>query len=349
MISLVLAFSSLAVAIVLLALSIVPKSARLTANGLDESDSSVTALLVQTEPGSLPTTLRRLSEQGPVSEILVVVNDPLPDWAQTAENIALLHGTAAPTGWSPRRWRQQQALRQASGTWLLMIDSDIELVPGTVSAALNECRIHELDFLSLAPAPASNPTKLSNTAGLMLLLTRIGQLLRRPFDSSSELTTQALLIRAETLAALSGVERVAAKDTDDRALARALQSHGAIGDLRWSHCARRHAHKDENTRWPELRTPTRLAGLLILLLITTASWLLWSFGARSIEGFTAVATIAALTSAHFWPLSYYNQHPIALPLQPLLLLVVLASSSLRWLGERIGRGQRAALPTGVES
>ncbi len=347
--SLFLAFSSLAFAIVLLALSVLPRSARLTADGNNDAESKVTALLVQTAPGSMPTSLRRLSEQGPVSEILVVGESQLPDWAQASKNISLLHGTAAPTGWQPRRWRQQQALRQASGTWLLLIDSAIELVPGTVSAALKECRSHELDFLSLAPAPAGNPANLSNTAGLMLLLTRLGQLVRRPFDASSELTTAALLIRAETLAALSGVERVAANDTDDRALARALKSQGAAGQLRWSHCARQHIDATAGSRWPQLRTPTALAGGLIILAVITSSWLLWHFGVSSVEGITAVATIALLTSAHFWPLSYYNQHPIALPLQPLLLLLVLASNLFRWLAGRFGRGQEAALPTGVES
>ncbi len=197
--SVALAFSCLILVIALLGLSILPRTARLTANGNREADSKVTALVVQTNPDCLPTTLRRLSEQGPVSEILVVGDTPLPDWARDSENISLLPGTNAPTGWSARRWRQQQALRQASGTWLLMIDSDIELVPGTVAAALTECRSNELDFLSLVPAPASNPANLRNTAGLMLLLTRAGQWLRRPFDSSSELTTAALLIRAELL------------------------------------------------------------------------------------------------------------------------------------------------------
>ncbi|MCR9278503.1 MAG: glycosyltransferase family 2 protein [Pseudomonadaceae bacterium] len=344
-----LALTVLAIAIALMAVSIVPASSRLTSSTDASPDSKVTALLVQTEACTLETTLRRLTEQTPVSEILVVGDTPLPEWALASDNIHLLHGTTAPTGWSARRWRQQQALRQASGTWLLLIDSDIELVPGTVSAAIDECRRNELDFLSLTPAPAGHPNKLNNSAGLMLLLTRFGQLLRRPFDRSRELTTATLLIRAETLAALSGVERVAAKATDDRALARALHAQGVNGDTRWSHCARRHHPVNTSNRWPELRAPAALAGVLLGLLIAAAVWLIWAFEPRSLEGIAGIATIAALTSAHFWPLSYYNQHPIALPLQPLLLFLVLASNGFRWLSERFGRGHTAALPTGVES
>ena len=72
------------------------------------------------------------------------------------QRIQLLSGTELPPGWGGKNWACNQLADRATGEFLLFIDSDTILSPGTISIAVEEAAARDADLLSVIPNRLSN-------------------------------------------------------------------------------------------------------------------------------------------------------------------------------------------------
>ena len=119
--------------------------------GLDE----ITVLIpARNEAQCVGDTLNKLDAQGRFSRI-VVIDDQSDDGTgntarqQAIENLTVLDGSAPPEGWSGKLWALEQGLRHCESEYVLLLDADIGLQPGTIAALLTHARNNQLDMASV--------------------------------------------------------------------------------------------------------------------------------------------------------------------------------------------------------
>lgn len=91
---------------------------------------------------------------------VVVVDDRSEDatatiarrFAERDARVQVLDGAPLPTGWIGKCWALHQASQVASGEWLLFVDADTRLLPGSITGAVDEARRRAVAVLSALTA-----------------------------------------------------------------------------------------------------------------------------------------------------------------------------------------------------
>lgn len=131
---------------------------------LPDGDAPRVSILIpaRNEAPAIGATLRAaLGQDYPDFEI-VLVDDRSTDGTRAAadaaaaespspERLRILEGSEPEAGWLGKPWALKRAAEAASGEYLLFIDADIRLDPGTLTATVREMRGASLDALSLLP------------------------------------------------------------------------------------------------------------------------------------------------------------------------------------------------------
>jgi hopene-associated glycosyltransferase HpnB len=132
---------------------------RLTADPGKTSDDAMTVLIpARNEADTLPTTLDALSRQK-LPLAIRVLDDGSTDGtcavAAAVPGLSLVveRVPEPPAGWMGKLWALQWGLRRVETEWLLLLDADIALEPGTLPVLLNKARAENLDFLSVMASP----------------------------------------------------------------------------------------------------------------------------------------------------------------------------------------------------
>jgi glycosyltransferase involved in cell wall biosynthesis len=117
--------------------------------------SDITVLMpARNEVACIAETLRRLDAQGLFNRI-VVIDDQSDDGTKEAAtelnltNLLIIDGAPPPAGWSGKLWALHQGLQHAESKYVLLLDADIGLASGTISALLEHLEAHKLDMASL--------------------------------------------------------------------------------------------------------------------------------------------------------------------------------------------------------
>lgn len=106
------------------------------------------------EETCIAKTLTLLRAQGQFARI-IVINDQSEDGTREIINqqnivtLKLVEGSAPPEGWSGKLWALEQGLKHCDSNFVLLLDADIGLKPGTVSALLTQLEASESDMASL--------------------------------------------------------------------------------------------------------------------------------------------------------------------------------------------------------
>ena len=103
-------------------------------------------------------TLKALALQGAHFRVVVVDDQSEDDtvgFAQEVmdENLYIVSGKPLPSGWSGKIWALEQGRQHIDTRYTLLMDADIELLPGIVPSVLNKMRDEELHFVSLMATP----------------------------------------------------------------------------------------------------------------------------------------------------------------------------------------------------
>lgn len=124
----------------------------------DLPDGSAISVLIpaRNEAAVLGTTLDALRHQARGLRILVIDDQSGDATARLARERGgeVIAGTSPLPGWSGKLWALQQGLRTVTTPWVLLLDADIELAPGTLRALLDQAHSRRLDLVSLMAEPS---------------------------------------------------------------------------------------------------------------------------------------------------------------------------------------------------
>ncbi len=326
--------------------------------------SDVTVLIpARNEAEVIAETLSSLAAQGRGHNI-VLINDQSTD-ATVAEanrmgldNLTIVNGRALEHGWSGKLWALHQGLPRVSTKIMLLLDADIRLQPGTISALKTRMQEHDLHLVSLLAflRMESRWEKL-----LMPAFVYFFKLLY-PFhlsNNGSKVVAAAaggcILLRTDSLVRAGGFEAIKDKLIDDCALARRFRDAGLATWIGLSHSAQsRRCYDGLASIWNMVaRTAyTQLHHSFILLALCTALLaagfvlpLAGLFSADLAVRLTALAGILLMTASYLPTLRYYRINPAwcaAFPFAGALYLLMTWSSAWRhWNGAGADWKQRS--------
>jgi hopene-associated glycosyltransferase HpnB len=331
---------------------------RITATTGGRVDLSNVQVLIpaRDEAAVLGRTLASLAGQGE-GLVVTVIDDQSEDGtaevarASDLPGLDVISGAPPPGGWSGKLWALEQGRRVAVRPVLLLLDADIELVPGMIAALLDKqlaegralvsvmatLRMESLWEKLLIPAfiyffKLLYPFRLSNGASGIVAAGAGG----------------CMLVDAKALEDIGGFGAVRGALIDDCALARAIKRGGGRTWIGLSHDVTSHRAYDglapiwdmvARTAYTQLRSSPALLGLCTVAMALTfwaplVGLLLWP----ATDGVIAVAGIAAMVVSYQPVLRFYRRSPLwalALPLIGTLYLAMTWTSAIRaWKGER---------------
>ncbi len=117
--------------------------------------SDITALIpARNEADCIATTLTALSQQGHGLNMVLINDESTDTTVATAEalhleNLTIINSPKLPRGWTGKLWALQHGLNLAETDKLLLLDADIELLPGTIAALKRKMQIEERQLISL--------------------------------------------------------------------------------------------------------------------------------------------------------------------------------------------------------
>ena len=326
-------------------------------NGSLPDLNAVTVLIpARNEAVTIARTLKCLARQGQGLRI-VVIDDQSTDRtaelarAVNAPGLAILPGAPLPEGWSGKLWALQQGFGTVESPLVLLLDADIELLPGSLIALVRKLEAERLDVASVM---AELPTESGWERLLVPAFVYFFKLLY-PFAlgnrRSSRLGVAAggcMLARTERLRAMGGFAGFRQALIDDCALAGEIKRRGGHVWVGLSHAVKSHRpyptldsfwHMVARTAFTQLRySPVLLAGTTMLMLVCFwAPWIAIICGKKS----TRLAGIAGAVamSASYHPMIRFYRLPwwrtLTLSGASFLYLLMTWSSALRyWKGQR---------------
>jgi hopene-associated glycosyltransferase HpnB len=317
--------------------------------------STVTAIIpARDEAAVIARTLRALEQQGHGLKIILIDDHSSDGTVHVARELALAHLEAIssqplPPGWSGKLWALEQGRARANTMLTLLLDADIELAPGILTAAKTKLHSENLDLLSLLAAPrmASFWEKLLLPAFVYFFK------LLYPFALSNSHQARVaaaaggfILLKTQMLDTIDGFGSLREALIDDCALAQRVKSAGGATWLALSHAVRsQRANRRLADVWNMVARTAftqlhysnlRLAActLIMMTLFWTPVAALFHAGPAVLA--LAVIALAAMMFSYLPTLRFYGRSPTwacALPLVAAIYLVMTWDSAVRhWRG-----------------
>ena len=338
---------------------------KLEATSTEDTDlSDVTVLIpARNEAEVIAETLRSVAVQGPGISTILVDDESDDGTAAVAHrlrpgNLTVVESGPLEPGWSGKLWALQQGLTHVDTETILLLDADIRLEPGAVSALKTRMREQDLHLVSLLAFLRMDSfwEKLLMPAFVFFFK------LLYPFhlsNNGSKAVAAAaggcILLRRSSLEQAGGFNAIRGSLIDDCALARRFRQCGFSTWIGLSHSARSQRSYDglsgiwnmvARTAYTQLRYSLTL--LLLCIGLLAAAFVLPVTGLFSAEPATRLLAVSALflMAASFLPtLRYYGINPAwcaGLPLAGTLYLLMTLTSAWRyWTGAGASWKQRS--------
>ncbi|MSR15238.1 MAG: glycosyltransferase [Gammaproteobacteria bacterium] len=330
--------------------------------GSDIADANVSleeitvVIPARDEENSIAANLRAVTAQGTFAAV-IVVNDQSTDLtAATARGLRLptvtvIDGVAPPPGWSGKLWALYQGLQTANTRYALLLDADIELLPGIAKALLGKLEAEGFDLVSVMAR-----LKMASIWEALLIPPFIYffkmlypfALSNSRFKGVAAAAGGCILIRTDMLKRIGGVAALRGALIDDCTLARLVKSHGGRTWLGLSHdVVAIRPYGDLTTIWnmvartafTQLRYSTALLFVCtVLMVLTFAIPMSGLLAAEPATAILAATTLAMMLITYLPVLTYYRRSLLWLPTLPIAAALYLAmtwTSAIRyWRGER---------------
>ncbi len=325
--------------------------------------SDVTVLIpARNEAAVIGRTIAGLHAQGPGLRVVLIddqSHDGTADIARATAgdlNLHILRGTSLPAGWAGKLWALEQGRGEVHTPLTLLLDADIELLPGTLAALLAFKREHKLQLVSLmAHLNMSNFWErllLPAFVYFFKLLYPFQLANAKPSGPLSRLIAAAaggvVLVDTAVLTKIGAFASLRNALIDDCTLARRVKQAGHRSWLGLTHSAisLRGGHSLNDLHMMVARSAfTQLNySTLVLLAVTAvfafAFWLPLAavFAGPLLAQILAGATLAAMLFSYVPVLRYYSLSPawtLAMPLIATLYIGMTWSSAIRyWRGVR---------------
>lgn len=319
---------------------------------------SVTALLpARNEAATIGRTLQALAAQGSGLRIIVIDDQSTDGTAGCAraatlpEHLTMIQGAPLPTGWSGKLWALHQGLARVQSPLVLLLDADIELLPGTLSALIRKLEVGKRDLVSVM---AELRTESAWEELLVPAFVYFFKLLypfaigNRPGTKLGVAAGGCILLRTDRLRAVGGFAALRGALIDDCTLAKEVKRAGGSTWVGLSHAVksrRSYCRLAQFWRMVERTAFTQLGYSPLLLAGTTVAmlalfWVPWAaliFGRRSTRllGLAAVGTMAATYApvVRFYKLPWWRMFTLS-GASFLYLLMTWSSAWRYWHGQR---------------
>jgi hopene-associated glycosyltransferase HpnB len=333
---------------------------RLEATGLSSATGDLADISVlipaRNEEATIERTLRGLADQGQGLQIFLIDDQSIDCTRDKAEavglkNLTIVEGRELPAAWTGKLWALEQGRQLVTSRFLLLLDADIELAPGIVSALHKKLADENLDLVSIM---ATLRTDLFWETWLVPAFVYFFKLIY-PFalgnNRKSRLGVAAggcILLRTEMLATIGGFEAVRGAVIDDCALAQKVKDAGGRTWIGLSRSVKSHRpYPNLSSLWAMVsRTAyTQLRYSVVILLATTCFMLIAFWGP-----FLAITTTpwllkvlafagwCCMIGAYLPTIRFYRLSPlwtVTLPIIATLYLLMTWSSAIEyWKGRR---------------
>jgi hopene-associated glycosyltransferase HpnB len=334
---------------------ILEKQVVLTDEQHDLDDISV-VIPARNEAVIIGETLAALVSQGKNLKVMLVDDCSNDDTAEIASqfhdlSMTIVRGVPTPDGWTGKLWALEQGIRRVKTTYTLLLDADIRLAPGIISALKKLSVTQARPFVSvMACLPMGGFwEKLLTPAFIyffkMLYPFSLANSQWRAFASAAG---GCIFMETRLFASIDGLESIRDALIDDCTLAWRIKQAGFrtwTGQSRRVVCVRPYAGLGELWNMVARSAYTQLGySVLILLLCTSVMILLFvvppmalittDMTARYIG--SAAWVLMALT--YLPTLLFYARNPLwslAMPMIGALYLAMTWTSAIRyWEGER---------------
>lgn len=321
-----------------------------------ETLADVVALVpARNEAERIGRTLTALSGQGPDLKI-VVVDDQSTDGTikvvrdRALPNVVVIQGEPLPAGWSGKVWAQAQGERELDRPFTLLLDADVELAPGLLTALKRKMREEHAGLVSLMvelPMRGFWDRILIPSFVYFFKLLYPFALANAPGSRIAAAAGGCILMDTDRLRHIGGFAGLRGELIDDCALARRIKDNGAriwVGLTRSARGIRSYSglsgiwNMVARTAFTQLRYSVALLFACTLLMglvfVAPPAGLLLEGGATAAW---ALIALVAMTLSYFPTIRYYRLHPVwalGLPLAGVLFLAMTWTSAFRhWWGD----------------
>ncbi len=316
--------------------------------------SDTTALIpARDEAAGISAVVEGLKEQGAGLRI-VVIDDGSTDGTGDRARVAgaeVIAGSNLPEGWSGKLWALEQGRQTASTPYLLLLDADILLQPGTIAALRRRAEAEGAQMVSVMAR-----LRMEGIWERLLLPAFIYffkllypfRLANGPSRWVAAAAGGCVLVETRCLGAIGGFGALRGAIIDDCTLARRVKAAGfrtwiglthaavslrpypRLGDI-WTMVAR--------TAYPQLRFSVAL--LLLCTLMMAAAFWAPTAAALSFSGHLSWVGFAgwlAMAAAYVPTLRYYGLSPLWAVTMPLIGTLYLAMTWTSAINHWRGRG-----------
>ena len=214
----------------------------------DTDLSDVTVLIpARDEAASIAKTLGGLEEQGDNLAVILIDDQSSDGTADLAQrtfhgDLRILRGKQLPPQWVGKLWALEQGRQLVSTELILLLDADILLVPGTISALKSKLKAEGLDLISLMAELRMQSfweRALSPAFIFFFKLLYPFALANNPRSKLSAAAGGCVLLRAEKLRDIGGFAAFKECIIDDCELAKRVKQGGGKAWIGSTHSARK--------------------------------------------------------------------------------------------------------------
>ncbi|NOZ93488.1 MAG: glycosyltransferase [Acidobacteria bacterium] len=318
-----------------------------------ETFSDLTVLIpARNEAAGIGRTLRSLEAQAPDLHV-VVVDDRSTDGTTEAARAAagslrleVLPGEPAPEGWSGKLWALHQGLQRIVTPRTLLLDADIEMVPGTLPALRHKMDSDGLQLVSLMAALSMEGFWARLLIPAFIWFFKLLYPFRLANSPRSRIAAAAggcILLDTAALREAGGFESIRHELIDDCSLARRFKEHGRQTWIGLSRSLTSHRpcrglspvwQMVTRTAYTQLRySPSLLALVVVVMLLAFAAPVAGLAAPFPTARLAALTALVSMSVAQAPLLRFYGLSPLRallLPLAALLYLAMTIHSALRY-------------------
>jgi hopene-associated glycosyltransferase HpnB len=324
-----------------------------------ESDPDLSDLTVlipaRNEAACIPGTFASLEKQGRNLAIVLVDDQSSDGTAELAKksfdgNLRIVQGTELPDQWVGKLWALEQGLELMTTPLILLLDADIELVPGTIEAIKNKLTTKNLALVSLvADLRRQTFWELALCPAFIFFFKLLYpfQLGNDPHSRVSVAAGGCILIRADMLRSIGGFAAFKESIIDDCELAKRVKQSGGRTWIGLTHSVKSQRgypslasfwHMVARTAFTQLRYSILWLVITTLLMVMLFWFPVLGLASTSIStNLIAGLGLLLMWSAYLPTVRFYRQTPvlvITLPLVATLYLLMTWGSAIRYWGGR---------------
>lgn len=318
--------------------------------------SQITVLIpARNEAEVIGKTLVSLKTQDESLKIILINDQSSDDTSNIAlraelESLNIISGEPLPDGWSGKLWALEQGRKKVETEYILLLDADISLAPGTLASLLQKLESERLDLVSLMAF-----LRMSSFWEILLMPAFIYFFkLLYPFHLSNASSNKmfskyvaaaaggCILIRRKALEQIDGFNSLKDSLIDDCTLAHKIKANGGQIWIGLTHSAVSHRRYDTlqtiwnmvaRTAYTQLHySPLLLAACTLVMIVVFVLPVISIFLPGLTIKVIALLTLLIMVATYLPTLRFYGRHPawgFALPFIGIIYLLMTWASALR--------------------